>query len=322
MEKEGEGEIPLLIKHPSSFDHRVAESIYERSLKQAQAEGLPTQEEMEKIISERGIFGQKQIDEIEDIKKKIKAQKLVLSKTTRVPARRDRLKTIIKELEEEAALILLKKDRFLEQTRERKALEQKHLYLTWKATYNVYTEDLYWKSYEDFAAERDFLFRKRVYVEYALMHYGLTQEVVRSIARSSLWRIRYVGALKLGESLFGRPISEYTTDQTSLLYWSQFYQSVYEMMPDERPSDEIIEDDEALDAYMNDWYDERNRDNAASKAKKGNYGKSSAWDHQETLVTRANPMFKDIKYSETLAEKAKNKGKTVVDAAPMNRKKD
>ena len=107
-----------------------------------------------------------------------------------------------------------------------------------------------------------------------------------------------------------------------LLYWSHYYQSINEMMPDDRPSDEIIEDDQALDAYMKDWQAERSREATASRAKKGQrYGEKSAWDHGETLVMRSNPMHKDIEYSETLAEKSSGDGAASVDAAPMGRGK-
>jgi hypothetical protein len=312
---------PLLIKHPPPYHHMMAENVYSQTLLQAEVEGLPSQVEMEEVIGSRGLYGQPDIDEMETIKKQIKAQKMVLSKTTRVPARRDRLKQVIKELEEQATKIILKKEKYLDQTRERKALEQKLLYLTWQATYNVYTEEKYWLTFDKFLDEQDFLFRKRVYVEYSVSYYGLSQEIIRFIARSNLWRSRYLGAAKTGDSLFGKPIAEYSIDQLSIMYWSQYYSSIYEMMSDERPAEGVIEDDEALDAYMNDWYEERNRDNMASQGRKKSYGTPSGWDHQETIVTKANPMFQDVEYSETLAEKAKNKGKTVVDAAPMSRKK-
>lgn len=311
-------EVSLILYHPSSFDKVVADHIYNTSLKKAEKEGLPTQEEMELIIKNRGLYNQGDDDEIEKIRGQIKGQKLVLSKTTRIPARRDRIKGIIKELEEKAARIMMKKEKYLEQTRERKALEEKLLYLTWQSSYTI-TNNKYWENYDDFLNEEDFLFRKKVYLEYSIYYYGYNQETIRAIARSNLWRLQYLAPSKTNDPLFGRSMPEYTVDQLSLVYWSQFYQNVFEMMSDERPSEEIIEDDEALDAYMNDWYAERNRDQVASKSKKNSLGKPSAWDHQETLVMASNPIFKDVEYSETLSEHVKNKGKSAIDAAPMGR---
>ena len=94
------------------------------------------------------------------------------------------------------------------------------------------------------------------------------------------------------------------------------------MLPEDRPDEEIIEDDQALDAYMKDWHADRKRDTAAAKAKKGKgYGDRSAWDHGETLVMKSNPMHEDIEYSDTLAEKAQHAGSKFHDAAPANHSK-
>jgi hypothetical protein len=105
------------------------------------------------------------------------------------------------------------------------------------------------------------------------------------------------------------------------MYWSHFYQSVYEMMPDDRPSDDIIEDDDALDAYMKDYYDEKSRERAASQGQSKNRGKNTAWNHQENIVFKSNPLSEDISYSKTpvKVEKAKVTGKSDYNAAPVSR---
>ena len=57
-----------------------------------------------------------------------------------------------------------------------------------------------------------------------------------------------ITAVKTSDPLFGIPISDYSVDQLMVLYWSHYYQSIYEMLPDDRPEETIIEDDAALDA--------------------------------------------------------------------------
>jgi len=315
-------EVPVLVKYATAEDYQVAELEYRRALKEASDADLPTLVEMTKLIKSRGIFTDADEEKVAKIKRRIEGQKAVLAKTTRVPARRDRLKNIISNMESEIEAILMKREIGLELTQERKATEVKFLYLTYKGTFDPYTREPYWSDYESFNNEADFIFRKKLFIEYIFLIHGLKQEVIRYLARSNLWRIRYVTSTKTGESLFGRPVSQYNVDQLTLLYWSHFYQSVYEMMPDERPSDGIIEDDQALDAYMTDWQADRNRDAAASKAKSNKqYGQSSAWDHGETLVMKSNPMHQDIEYSDTLAEMAIHSGESNVDAAPIGKSK-
>jgi hypothetical protein len=83
----------------------------------------------------------------------------------------------------------------------------------------------------------------------------------------------------------------------NLAYWSHFYQNVYEMMPEDQPPQDIIEDDMALDAYMEAYYKERTNEAAARKFKKrAGTGKLSAFDSQEVIVTRANELYEDIEY--------------------------
>ena len=85
---------------------------------------------------------------------------------------------------------------------------------------------------------------------------GVTVETVRFVARSTLWRIRYSGSMKTSDPLFGVATSCYTTDQLNLAYWSNYYDNIYSMMPEDRPQDVIIEDDKSLDAFMAEYYKE------------------------------------------------------------------
>jgi hypothetical protein len=68
------------------------------------------------------------------------------------------------------------------------------------------------------------------------------------------------------------------------------------MMPEDRPSDLIVEDDDALDAYMKSYYDEKTKEDAARKSKASNTGRLSAFDNEEVIVTRSNELYEDIKY--------------------------
>jgi len=69
------------------------------------------------------------------------------------------------------------------------------------------------------------------------------------------------------------------------------------MLPEDRPPDFIIDDDEALDAFMEDYYKEYEKETAARRDKKrlGN-SKLSAFDQEEVIVTRAHELYEDIEY--------------------------
>jgi hypothetical protein len=182
-------------------------------------------------------------------------------------------------------------------TAETKAEEAKLLYLCWSHCYDFDTEELYWTEYKEFTTESDLKFREGLVSEFILFYSGIPTARIRAIARNNLWRIRYVTSLKTSEPLFGVSTSEYSNDMLNLAYWSHYYQNIYEMMPEDQPSENIIEDDEALDAYLSDYYKERTQDIASRKSKRQmGRGKLSAFDSQEVIVTKANELYEDIEY--------------------------
>lgn len=75
----------------------------------------------------------------------------------------------------------------------------------------------------------------------------LNENEMRELARTEPWRS--IWALRNNEkSLFGIPVIEYTEEQRGVVGWSQMFDSIYEHP--ERPSDDIITDDDALDGWM------------------------------------------------------------------------
>jgi len=287
----------VLFKYPDVYTMMKARRIYEREYKNSLNEGLVSVEDMRKIIKERKIISDEDQKNLSSLKSKLEAQKILLAKTTRVKANQDRVKGIIHELESKIRIIEYKERSKFSMTAETKAEEAKLLYLCWSYCYNFNTDELYWTKYEEFLSESNLKFREKLISEFILFYSGIPTPQVRAIARNNLWRIRYVTSSKTSEPLFGVPASEYTNDMLNLAYWSHYYQNIYEMMPEDQPNEDIIEDDEALDAYLKDYYKERTQDVAARKSKRNmGTGKLSAFDNNEVIVTKANELYEDIEY--------------------------
>jgi hypothetical protein len=153
-----------------------------------------------------------------------------------------------------------------------------------------------WKTFEDFKQIEDFKYRDKILSEFLDFYAGITTDTVRYIARNNMWRIRYVNSQKTGEALFGVATTDYTADMLNISYWSNYYDNIYQMMPEDRPSDLVIEDDEALDAYMKAYYEDRTKEDAARRSKNRNPGKLSAFDSEEVIVTASNELWNDIDY--------------------------
>lgn len=295
----------FIFKHPSVQLKLKADLIYSVEYEKAIKNGLPTRKELEELIVKRNLFTEADQKELDSLKLKLKAQQTLLAKTVVVKANQDRIKKVIAKLNTEISNVSYKKTSKLSMCAEVKANEEKTLYLCWACIYNE-NDELFWPSYTHFKNTTDITLREKIISKFLRFHSGLNVKDIRYIARHNLWRIRYVTSQKVSESLFGVPVSAYTTDMLSLAYWSNYYDNIYQMLPEDRPSDFVIEDDESLDAFMNDFYAERNKEAAARRSNSKSHGSLSSFNQEEVIVTASNELYKDIQY-DTPREAQKSK---------------
>jgi hypothetical protein len=298
--------VSLIFKQPDNIIKMEASALYKKSYSLALDEGLLSIKDLEKLMSDRGLFTEEDQQKIDKLESQLHGQQILLSKTTKVKANQDRIKRAIKNFETQINEIKMKKYSKLMLSAETKAEEDRSSYLCCACTYNS-DNKLYWESHEALRKETKISFRQDVISEFLKFYNGINTSIIRYISRSNLWRIRYVTSSKVSDPLFGIPTSQYTNDMINLAYWSNFYQSVYEMMPESRPPDAIIEDDDSLDAYMKDYYAERTREDAARRSRTTS-GKLSAFDKEEVIVTQSNELYEDIQYDKPReAQKVKDR---------------
>lgn len=281
----------LIFLQPSTKDRLTASLVYRQTYNEAVKQELPTYAQMKELLTNRGILSEEDDAKIRVMQDKLEAQRAVLAKTTRVRANKERVLKIIKGLEQELRDLIWQRERNFGLTAESKANEEKLAFLCRKYVYKS-KDELLWPTEEDYNLDKDHTFRTNVFGEFASFVMGLSSEIIRYIARSNLWRIKYVSSLKCGCDLFGVPAVDFSTDMTNLLYWSHFYQNIYEMV-EEQPSEDIIEDDSALDAYMENYYKELKNRRLTSR---GSGTKIDAMDNEQVIVTPAHELHKDIEY--------------------------
>jgi hypothetical protein len=311
----------FVFKYPSNELIAKSNIIYSRALKRAIDSGLMCVSDWEKLIESRNIFSKQDRDKLDELTTRKKAQEVILSKTSKVKANRDRLKGIIAGLDDEIRELRFKYTSKLSMSAESKAEEERALYLCWACVYDD-AGNRYWNRFDDLLAERNIPLKDEVLLGFLKFKAGISTDIIRYLARHSLWRIRYVTSQKVSDPLFGVPTSQYTNDMLNLAYWSNFYQGIYEMMPKDRPPDSIIEDDAALDAYMNEYYKERSREDAEEREKNklGNKGKLSAFNKQEVIVTQSHELYEDIEYTKP-REAQMVKDKTSISKRSKRRKR-
>ena len=285
----------LMFKQPTNLIKQKAGSIYLREFERAKKDGLLEQVALEKIIEERALFTEADKVHLNKLEAMLNAQRVLLGKTTVVKANQDRIKKVIDDLKLQILELTRKKTSKLLMSAEVRAHEERSLFLCWCCTYTE-DEQLYWPSYDAFKNTTLIDFRSKVFSRFIEFYSGFPQKTIRYVARHNLWRIRYITSQKASEALFGVPTSEYSNDMISLAYWSNYYDNIYQMMPEDRPSDLTIDDDDSLDAYMKNYYEERTREAATRRSNSKTPGKLKAFDAEEVIVTASNELWRDIEY--------------------------
>jgi len=300
-------DVTVVFKHPSIDINLRALQVYDKVYNQAINFGLLSANNLESLLDQRNIITEEDTKLLIKLENKLEAQNILLSKTVKVRANQDRIKKVISKLNLQIYQIKIKKTSKMMLSANVKAEEDKLLFLCAKCTYNEEGK-FFWKTYKNMLEETELALRDKILFKFIKFYRGMDSFIIRKIARSSLWRIRYISSQKTSDQLFGVPAIEYTVDMLSLAYWSNFYQSIYEMMPDERPSELVIEDDEALDIFMSAYYDERSKQDAYRKSKSSDPTKLSSFDKEEVIVTKSNDLYQDIKYDKPReAQKIKDK---------------
>jgi len=306
--KDGSKDICIEFRQPDNTIKLRANLVYDEACDRAISEGMFTTEALKELIKERNIFTDADEEKLEKLESQLTGQEILLAKTVVVKARQDRLKGIVNKLKEEISELQFKKTSKLMMSAEVKAEEERSLFFCHACTYNVDKNELYWKNYKDLLKETNIVFKDKILIEFLKFYRGIDTKLIRFIARNNLWRIRYVTSQKISDPLFGIPTSQYTNDMLNLAYWSNYYQNIYEMLSEDRPPDLIIDDDEALDAYMTSYYNERTKEDAARRSKNKTWGKLSAFDKEEVIVTQSNELYEDIKYDKPReAQRIKNR---------------
>lgn len=110
------------------------------------------------------------------------------------------------------------------------------------------TEDglLFWNTKDDFERFEDIGLITQL-CEFFFMKSHLSSKKIRELARSQKWRM-YWEVAKATNDLFDGPVAVWSWNQIELSYWSTIYDSVYEAY--ERPSKDIIVDDDLLDSWF------------------------------------------------------------------------
>jgi hypothetical protein len=294
--KDGNGKPHTLVAKELELEDKIwIDFIYKQALTNGKEQKLMPSSELAGFLEDCGVWTKKDNKEIQNLK-------ISLGKI------KETLKEEISKREEKFSLKLQK--RLTAELNKKQGIKSNH-FINSLETYAgsqrvnasifvcLYKDasNRYWPEWQDFLDETDSVFIRNATIE-IFNKKPLTVKQVRAIARSSGWRFKW-SAYKTSGDLFGKPLKELTGDQDSLIYWSQVYDAAYESM--DRPSQSIIDDDEALDKWFEDQAKKRKTKEAESgKNDIGKKGTSKIWRHSEVGIITNPDAQADINRSAKL----------------------
>jgi len=258
----GSGESALLILKPLSLkDKNFVEFVYKQALDEAHSLDIMSEFEFRNRLKSKGMWDETQDEAIKVMMVRVKELRDSLKNmqkgsrshkiTTRLMAAHS--KTLEQELRRKAELFYITSEQYADEVRNRA--------IVFCSAHNEHEEKV-WPSWESFLNENDTEFIGNIIAGINKLPILEVKEI-RSVARSPEWRYLWNAAKGNIQALFDKPICQFDVDQKNLTYWSQSYDSVFEAY--ERPSDDVINDDEALDK----WFEDQAKKNKQERLERG-----------------------------------------------------
>jgi len=265
------GDLVLHI-HPLTIEQNyIAQKVFRDSYEEALFSGVFAKKEMRELMVEQGVWSEEEDLKIKRNTKKIEDLKLAIYNNFLVPVKRERIRSELRELEQEQAILFQKKH-----TNDHLDCEGLATYARWNWIIENTTTHPDGTSY--LFEEVDITAVLRLNNQY-----DIDSEYLREMSRTEPWSSLWKNSGKNPEKIFKKHVFELTKDQDEIVSWTTLYENVAESY--ESPKSEIIEDDDALDG----WLVAQKRDSEKEKGKKHLEGFEKAHEKADEvyLVSRS-----------------------------------
>ena len=254
----------FVIVKPATIDQNyIAQEVFHETYELAKDRGIFTSEDILNIMIENDMWTPLDVKREEQIPKDIENIKVQMFKDAFKLQAREAKRKILRNMEEQLQKVIVKKHSYDFVTCEG---------LSTYARWNWIIENC------------TYFFEDRTPFDWGICGIStilqkfrddmLSDTQFRELCRSDNWRQIWSASKKEG-SIFGKPASEFTSEQKSLCMWSGLYDSVYESP--EAPAEEVVKDDDLLDGWLIDQRRKSDREKKKKKAE-GILGKNSEAD--------------------------------------------
>lgn len=271
----------FILRSLSIHEQNSVKYLRRKEFARARAVGIMTDEELQQLYAADGVWTEEHENKIVDLEDGLKKIGSQIKDFQFLRAKKNKLERTRRGWERELQELIRTRLQLFNLSAEQRAEEVARRHVVFLAT-QTFEEEQFWETQDDFDECEDILLLYNLAKAY-YQENQLDEKRCRQIARSGEWRFRWM-ASKKGESLFGRPISQWSEAQNALVFWSQYYDSVYDSL--DRPPHHVIEDDAACDAWVEDQ-NKKQRVGGGKKEKRSALGNKTAAknkDHQEVFM--------------------------------------
>jgi hypothetical protein len=290
--KNGSGQtVYVLIKEPTLHDRLWIDFIHQQALDDGKEKNLLPATELLSFYKESGTWSDQMEAELKGLQTVL--DELEKSRKSPETSRADALKIqkVARVTKERLDDLSRRKAELLTASLERSAEHERVRALVYCCAHTI-DGDKYWPTWNDFENEYDGELIDSIISSLSNCLIPVETKAVRKIARSGLWRVKWNAAKANCDNLFGKPLVYLSRSQESLVYWSQVYDSAYEAY--ERPSQETIDDDEALDKWFEEQALKRKQDDIVKGKESGKFGISQSISKHGEIGIVTNPAINHV----------------------------
>jgi hypothetical protein len=238
-------------------ERNIANYIYDTAIQSYKKRSLKSREELKKDVILRGLWKinyendlKLLREELGNLTKQLEKEREESNKRRAKSSQLVRLERRIKYVTERLYHFEDLYARMIEiPSIEYMAERERGIYLLGRSTLNFPTMAQKWPRHEDILSESEPLVVNQLMNTYYKTRL-IEEKSIRKIARSAFWRLKWNTCKKNRgtQGLFGCETYDLTSDQFNLVYWSMIYDSAFDSV--EPPSDNVIEDDDMFDQWL------------------------------------------------------------------------
>lgn len=298
-------EVSIFVQ-PNGLQKLQASYIEKKAIKKYSDQGIFLESEIPDHVLQN-FFSLSDEEELQSLLVKLKAFETLLEKRVPNTSLYEKEYQRIQNLKKDINNLKYKKTVSSEYSAEFLAREDKNLYLLSECVLNL-DGNRRWNTIDDLlSANLDYVYR--YVINYFNFYHGPEVKVLRKVARSNQWRALFLAAKRIGSVLFKCDSADLSIPQVQLISWSFYYDNIYELPLHERPEDDVIEDDDRLDKFLERYMKHVKAEAAELSSKRVGARKSDSQDEQ--IITASDPryiqMHKKQKYSDPKKRKGANK---------------